>query len=42
MTGRASVADSLATGRAILEGERAVLKRFIDAFGYPSAQPVAK
>jgi hypothetical protein len=41
MTGRASAADSLATGRATLEGERSELERFIDAFGYPSAQPAA-
>jgi DNA-binding HxlR family transcriptional regulator len=42
MTGRASAADSLATGGATLEGERSVLQRFIDAFSYPSAQPAAE
>jgi DNA-binding HxlR family transcriptional regulator len=38
MTGRVSAADSLAKPGATLEGERSVLDRFIDAFGYPSAQ----
>jgi DNA-binding HxlR family transcriptional regulator len=42
MTGRASAANSLATGRATLEGERSVLKRFIDAFGYASEQPAGR
>ena len=42
MTGRASAANSLATGRATLEGERSVLERFIDAFGYPSGQSAAQ
>jgi DNA-binding HxlR family transcriptional regulator len=42
MTGGASIANSLAKDRATLQGERSVLKRFIDAFGYPlSAQPAA-
>ena len=42
MTGRVSAADSLAKGSATLEGERLALERFIDAFGYPSAQPTAQ
>jgi DNA-binding HxlR family transcriptional regulator len=42
MTGRVSAADSLAKRRATLQGERSVLERFIDAFGYPSAQPAAR
>ena len=41
MTGRASAANSLAKRRATLQGERSVLERFIDAFGYPSAEPAA-
>ncbi len=41
MTGRASAADSLAKHKATLQGERSVLKRFIEAFGYPSAPPAA-
>jgi DNA-binding HxlR family transcriptional regulator len=41
ITGRASIASSLAKRRATLQGERSVLERFIDAFGYPSAQPAA-
>jgi DNA-binding HxlR family transcriptional regulator len=42
MTGRVSPADSLAKGSATLEGERSALKRFIDAFAYPTAQPAAQ
>ena len=41
MTGRASAPNSLAKHKANLQGERSVLERFIDAFGYPSAQPAA-
>jgi DNA-binding HxlR family transcriptional regulator len=41
MTGRVSAADSLAKPGTTLQGERKVLERFIDAFGYPSAQPAA-
>jgi len=37
MTGRASAANSLAMGRATLEGERSVLERFTDAFAYPAS-----
>jgi DNA-binding HxlR family transcriptional regulator len=42
MTGRVSPADSLAKGSATLEGERSALKRFIEAFAYPTAQPAAQ
>jgi DNA-binding HxlR family transcriptional regulator len=42
MTGRVSAADSLAKPGATLEGEPSVLGRFIDAFGYPTAQPAAQ
>jgi DNA-binding HxlR family transcriptional regulator len=39
LTGRRSAADAVARGRASLDGERAVLGRFIDAFAYPPAEP---
>jgi DNA-binding HxlR family transcriptional regulator len=42
MTGRVSAADSLAKGRATLQGERSALERFVDAFAYPTAQPAAQ
>jgi DNA-binding HxlR family transcriptional regulator len=38
MTGRVAAADSLAKGRATLEGKRSVFERFIDAFAYAPAQ----
>jgi DNA-binding HxlR family transcriptional regulator len=41
MTGRATAANSLAKHKATLQGERSVLKRFIEAFGYPSAPPAS-
>jgi DNA-binding HxlR family transcriptional regulator len=42
VTGQVRAADALANGSASLEGEPSELERFIDAFGYPSAQPSAK
>jgi DNA-binding HxlR family transcriptional regulator/putative sterol carrier protein len=38
MTGRLPATESLAAGRATLEGKRSVFERFIDAFAYPQAR----